>query len=48
MVEELLGWAAQVPPFATHLTGGCSSWYYGGACLVAAFLLFTATVMGVP
>ncbi|KAL4857163.1 Serine/threonine-protein kinase PRP4 [Chlorella vulgaris] len=21
MVEELLGWAAQVPPFATHLTG---------------------------
>lgn len=21
MVEEMLGWAAQVPPFATHLTG---------------------------
>ena len=21
MIEELLGWAAQVPPFATHLTG---------------------------
>jgi hypothetical protein len=21
MVEELLGWAALVPPFATHLTG---------------------------